>query len=434
LKNIKRRGVLAFAALILAGCSNGPKDGVFMNLDPSMPPTRATEAAEEALAQTAEPEPTPAIEEAPITFDFYMTPPPLDFAPLPEVPVVHGIYVTSNRAGGDQYMQDILDVCKEGGVNAMVIDVKTEEGLMTFKGFEMADELGISVGNIEDVSALMDILELNGIYPIARLVAFKDNNSYHFKPELYIHNQDGSIWLDPQRNAWLNPYNKEACEYVLSFAKAAAEAGFKEIQFDYVRFAASSRLDSADMGDTGGKSRSEAIEDFARLAMDVLRPYGVKVSADVYGTIINSDIDAAIVGQNYTELGKIVDVLCPMVYPSHYANGSMGLDIPDLLPYDTIYESMELSNERLNKIPEGEHRAKVRPWLQDFTASWLSRHLQYGGDERGAQIQGALDAGVDEWLLWDPGVRYDAAGMSGSPALARKNTPSEEKELASLEE
>jgi hypothetical protein len=400
-KNIGGRAAAFTAALLLAGCARAADDA-FVMVDDNAP-----------IVSEA-----PAVEEAPMTFFNYITPPPLEFKmTVAQAPTVRGIYVTSNRAGGESYMEEILALCKDSSINAMVIDVKTEEGLVTFRGMPIADELGISIRNILDIKALINTLEGNGIYPIARLVAFKDNNSHHYKPELYIHNQDGTIWQDNKKEKWLNPYNIEACEYVLEFAKGAAEVGFKEIQFDYVRFAASSALDSADMGDTGGRTRSQAIEDFARLAVETLRPLGVKVSADVYGTVINSNVDARIVGQDYTELAKILDVICPMVYPSHYANGSMGLDIPDLLPYDTIYRSMELSNERLKDIPEWEHRALVRPWLQDFTATWIRPHLVYGDSERAAQIQGAYDAGLSEWLLWDPAVNYDPAGMEGDPSL-----------------
>jgi len=368
---------------------------------------------------------TPAETEEPaalVFFNNYMLPPPISFTA--SAPTVRGIYVSSNRAGGSEYLQQLLDFCRQADVNAMVIDVRTEKGEITFKGIKMADDLGISSNNIPDIHATIQKLKENGIYPIARFVAFKDSNTLNFRPDLYIHNKDGSVWMDPNGVPWLNPYNPDACDYILSLAKGAAEAGFEEIQFDYIRFAATTRLENADLGDTRGLSRTQAIEAFARQALDTLKPYGVKVSADVYGTIINSDTDAAIVGQDYVELAKILDVICPMVYPSHYANGSMGLDIPDLLPYDTIYKAMELSNERLAVIPDNAHRAIVRPWLQDFTATWLTKHLKYSSDERAAQIQGAYDAGLTQWLLWDPGNDYEVGGTEGAPGmkLASGNT------------
>jgi len=373
----------------------------------------AAPAGTAAPVETATPTPAEALPAAAF-FDNYLVPPPVVFAA--PAPTIRGIYVTGHRAGGANYLSKLLDFCHASDVNAMVIDTKTEEGTLTFKGIQMADDLGISKNYIPDIHASIQTLKDNGIYPIARFVAFKDGNTYNFNPALYIHNKDGSIWLDSNKAPWLNPYNPDTRAYVLDLAKGVAEAGFREIQFDYVRFAASSRLDDADFGDTGGLSREQIIEAFAQQAVDELKPYGVKVSADVYGTIINSDVDAAIVGQDYVGLAKILDVICPMVYPSHYANGSMGLDIPDLVPYDTIYRAMELSNKRLEAIPEGGHCAEVRPWLQDFTASWLKKYLRYSSDQRAAQIQGAYDAGLTQWLLWDPSNDYQPGGTEGDPS------------------
>ena len=401
---------LAAVSISLSGCSK-KAENVYEDIET----TDITAVSEEPDDQY----------EPPYFFVNYLAQPPTSF--YVNAPTVRGIYVTSNRAGGADYLQKLLDICHKSDINSMVIDVRTEDGDITFKGIGLADELGISLNNIPNVRDTLALLKDNGIYPIARVVAFKDRKTHSFRPDLYIHEKDGSLWLDPNKVPWLNPYNPEACEYILEFAKGAAEVGFEEIQFDYIRFAASYRLENADFGDTGGLSRMQAIEAFARMAMDTLKPYGVKVSADVYGTIINSDIDADIVGQNYVELAKIFDVLCPMVYPSHYANGSMGLDIPDLVPYDTIYRSMELSNERLAAIPEDEHRALIRPWLQDFTATWLRRYLNYGSAERAAQIQGAYDAGLSEWLLWDPSNNYDAEGTYGViDIMMANNTVSDE--------
>jgi hypothetical protein len=370
----------------------------------------AKDVYEELPPATETVSPTPV---AVLTLSNYLAQPPIEFKR--QIPDVRGIYVTSSRAGSygsSGYLADLIKFCNDSGVNAMVIDVRTEDGLITFKGIELADKNDLVVENIPDIRKTIALLKENNIYPIARVVAFKDNSAHKIKPELYIHNQDGSLWRDNKGETWLNPYNIQACEYVLEFAKAAAELGFLEIQFDYVRFAASRTLEDADVGDTGGRTRIQAITDFVKLAVETLHKSNVQVSADVYGAIINSDVDADIVGQDYLELSKLVDVICPMVYPSHYANGSMGIDIPDLLPYDTIYKSMELSNERLSVIPKTEHRAIVRPWLQDFTASWLYSYLEYDGAERSAQIQGAYDAGLTQWLLWDPFNNYNTDGIA----------------------
>ena len=49
----------------------------------------------------------------------------------------------------------------------------------------------------------------------------------------------------------------------------------------------------------------------------------------------------------------------------------------------------------------------TRPWLQDFT---LGAPV-YAGAEVRAQIQATYDAGVDEWILWNPGSRYTVSAL-----------------------
>ena len=159
------------------------------------------------------------------------------------------------------------------------------------------------------------------------------------------------------------------------------------------------------------KSKLEVITEFTKYAKETLSPLGIYVSADVYGAIIDSEVDADIVGQSYVEMSKYLDYISPMVYPSHYADGSYGIPHPDLEPYKLILKSMEASKAALDAIPEDEDKAIVRPWLQDFTASWLKNHKSYNGKEIKDQIKAVYDAGYDEWILWNGRNKYTKSGL-----------------------
>lgn len=343
--------------------------------------------------------------------DFYEQP-PVDFTAYNYMrPVeVRGIYVSANRAGISSYFDALVELCTQSEVNAMVIDVKTDKGEITFTNeIPIADELGISVNLIPDIRGTLEILNKNDIYPIARVVAFKDNGAWEHRPDLYIKNSDGSIWRDSSslKSAWLNPYNKESWDYILEIAKGAIDVGFKEIQFDYIRFDTSSRLSDADFGDTMDKSRIEIINEFTKYASEKIRGWGAFISADVYGTIIASKVDAGIVGQDYREMSSYLDYICPMVYPSHYANNTFGIEYPDTMPYEVILNAMNLSNEAL---ADAEKAAVVRPWLQGFTADYLksySKYIPYTPEEIRKQIQAVYDAGLTEWIIWNPSINYN---------------------------
>ena len=191
-------------------------------------------------------------------------------------------------------------------------------------------------------------------------------------------------------------------------ALAAAEVGFDEIQYDYVRLPIGEDAEKADYGvDMQAYPKERAITNFLDYAAARLHEKGVPVTADVFGTIIGSEIDVEQVGQNYVKLGSTVDVLCPMIYPSHYVNDVFGLKVPDAHPYETVYAALEGSREELASREDGK-RAVVRPWLQAFTATWVQGHISYGGREIRQQIQAVYDAGYEEWILWNATNKYPA--------------------------
>jgi len=331
-----------------------------------------------------------------------------------------GIYITSNIAGLGGAFKERLAMIERTELNTVVIDVKADEGYITFRGkIPLADELGIAVNNIPDFDGLMKTLAEREIYTIARLVVFKDDTIVNIRPDFAIGVTDGSnggIYRQRDGNniygtAWLNPYNRDVWEYTVELALQIAALGFDEIQFDYVRFPTDRTMQVADFGDTGGLSRIEILTEFSKYAYARISPTGVKLSADIFGTVINSALDASLIGQDLVELAKIYDVVCPMVYPSHYVNGAMGIEHPDLSPYDVIYRSMAITLAQLKTIPAGEHVAIVRPWLQDFTATWVNPHQVYGGTQLREQIEACYDAGLTEWLLWNARNEYSEEGL-----------------------
>lgn len=326
---------------------------------------------------------------------------------------VKGIYVSGHIAGISSRMDELIELADETEVNAFVIDVKDDDGRISYQSdVEAVNAIGAGTNHIRDIDGLMDKLYEHDIYPIARIVAFKDPFLAKNKQEYAIKNKDGSLWYY-KKVPWLNPYHRDTWDYILDIAKDAAKKGFKEIQFDYIRFEATSSLKNADFGGLETElDRKEIIFEFVKYAMDELEPYGVEVSADVFGTVINSDYDAKVIGQDYVWMASELDVICPMVYPSHYGYGFYGTPSgqhSDLYPYRIIKGSMEDSNEKMATIPEGEHQAIVRPWLQAFTASYLGsgNYMVYGKEAIRDQIQATYDAGLEEWILWHAGVRYN---------------------------
>ena len=326
---------------------------------------------------------------------------------------VKGIYVTGPVAGNANRMGKLVDLVNTTELNAMVIDIKNDTGEITYNmEHDLVSEMGANTNYVANMEQLVKDLKEQDIYLIARVVAFKDPLLAKKKPELCIKNTDGSPFRDKDGLGWVNPYNKDVWEYIIQVSKEAVDIGFDEIQFDYIRFSTDPKMKNVDFGiEAEGKSKTDIIIEFTEYAYEELSSYGAFVSADVYGAIIDSEIDQAIVGQDYVEMSKHLDYICPMIYPSHYADGSFEIEYPDLEPYKLILASLNESKEVLSEIEEGEHVAIVRPWLQDFTAPWISKYQKYGPEQIREQVEGVYDSGYEEWILWNGSNKYTEEGL-----------------------
>ena len=326
--------------------------------------------------------------------------------PEKERPAVKGIYVTGPVAGSGR-MNDLIALVDATELNTMVIDVKNDNGEITWKmDTSSVAEMGNDVTYIRDISALMGTLKEHDIYTIARIVCFKDPVFAQNHTDSALRKPDGGFVTDAYGLAWVNPYDEEVWAYLTEIAQAAVDVGFDEVQFDYVRFPIGADADAADYRvDMSVYTKEQAIENFLSYAGEQLHEKGSVVTADVFGTVIGSQTDIERVGQNYAKLGSVVDVLSPMVYPSHYGAGVFGFDVPDAHPYDTVYQALMLSQEVLGQ-GAGEDCAVVRPWLQAFTATWVNGHISYDAAQIREQIQAVYDAGYEEWILWNATCRY----------------------------
>jgi hypothetical protein len=353
---------------------------------------------------------TPVTPVTPVTTEQPSTPDPNQASskvdPEPDAPKVKGVYVTSHTTTVSRF-QTLLNLMKESELNAMVIDVKDDWGYVRYRS-EDPDIIAMDTTSVvlRDVPALMTILVENEIYPIARIVVFKDTILAKKHPEWSFLNANGTVWTNAKKNpeSFVNPYNKEVWDYNIAIAKEAAKLGFKEIQFDYVRFPEGFETRSDQLKyDKDERSRVEVVTEFVKYAREQLNPLGVRISVDIFGYAASVPAAEGI-GQDFEGISKYVDVISPMVYPSHYSTGWFGSKVPDAAPYITISGSMVDTKKKLD--PLGKDAPVIRPWIQDFTATWVPGYIRYGKKELEEQIRALKDNGIEEFLLWNSGNTY----------------------------
>ncbi len=334
---------------------------------------------------------------------------PLPAGPKRENPPVkaRGIYMTGHTVGLESRYRSLLEMIKSTELNSVVIDVKNDHGNVTYQS-DICFVEDIDSHNrapIRDMRAVLEELEEKDIYPIARVVVFRDPYLANKRPEWAIQKKEGGVWADRKGMSWLDPYQKKVWDYSIAVAQEAALLGFREIQFDYVRFPENAERveQEARFPARSELLKEEVIREFLIYAGEKLEDYNVYLSADVFGVIATSWGDSDDIGQTWEEIAPYVDYMCPMVYPSHYGSGYFDYSVPDAHPAGTVRYALRDSIKR--NAPLG-NPGIIRPWLQGFTAGWIRGNIQYGPAEIRAQIDAAFELGIDEFLIWNARNRY----------------------------
>ncbi len=322
------------------------------------------------------------------------------FRPLPDE--IRGVHVTMALANLPGKLPQYLAL-KKDGLNTIELDVKDESGNVAFR--RGVPKLALTTGAAEpyyDPVAVARKVHAAGMYLIGRVVSFEDPIVSEKAPALAVRRSDGSIWHTNGGLGWLNPYDRRAWAYDVGVAAAAARAGFDEIQFDYVRFPSDGDISIIRYPGKHPQPMNQTVPAYLRYAVKRLHPLGVRVSADVFGLSATHELG---IGQHPRTVGKIVDTLYPMVYPSHYRAGEYNLPDPNAAPQATVSDSLRDFRRQLR----GSH-ADLVPWLQDFS---LGR--TYYAADVAAQISAARAHHAGGYMLWNPLGVYTGSALAPGP-------------------
>jgi hypothetical protein len=346
--------------------------------------------------------------------------------PLPEKlknppAIIKAVYATVWTASSETQMNRLIDLANKTEVNSIVIDIKDYSGKIFFEtNSPLIKEIGSEEIIIKDIDALINKLHANNIYAIARITVFQDPLLAAKRPDLAVQSKStGKTWKDNKGLAWMDPASVEVWNYIVTVAKEIDKHGFDELNFDYVRFPSDGKMsDMTFPFYDATKYKSTVMKEFFQYLSDNLRKQGIKTSADLFG-LATVNNDGLGIGQVIEDAALTFDAVCPMVYPSHYATGFIGLKNPGAYPYEVIKYSMEaakkkfdaleiLKNSTTSSIEIREAKiAQMRPWLQDFDLG-----ADYTAEMIRLEKKAVLDAGFNEgWMLWDPRNVYTAGAL-----------------------
>lgn len=371
------------------------------------------------------------------------TRPSVTHVPLPES--VRAVYMTACVAGTPAFRDRVISLIERTELNAVVIDIKDYSGTISFPPQDERLQTAWQEARCgaRDMASFIASLHEKGIYVIGRITVFQDPLQTRMRPDLAVRKaSDGDVWRDHKGLSFVDVSAREHWDYIVALAIESYAIGFDELNFDYVRFPSDGNMRDIAFVHTGTKSKPEALELFFAYLQRALSDPGKfadvrhegtgratstpYLSVDLFG-MVTTNTDDLNIGQVLERALPYFDFIAPMVYPSHYPSGFMGLGNPNLYPYEIVNRAMREAVRRaaatttsvaaLTHVQKGTSTPPLyskeqyapetlRPWLQDF---------DYGGDygpkEVRTQIQAAYDAGLTGWMLWAPSNIYTEAAL-----------------------
>jgi hypothetical protein len=322
-------------------------------------------------------------------------------------PVLRGLYLNAYAAGSKRRLAQLLAIADSTEINAFVIDVKDEKGMRYRTQLPQQKAIGGEV-TISNLKALVDTVEAHNVWTIARIVVFKDAMLSQAKPEWSIKDPAGGLWRDKEGNTWVSTWDPNVWEYNIQIAEEVLRAGFDEVQFDYIRFPEPFPSLPKQVHPNAKGDRTAAIEQFIAKAKPRIKALGGVLAVDLFGLSPNDPRDVNI-GQQWERVISQVDHVLPMVYPSHYLPTHLkGVPTPNRMPYETVFASVGMGVIRAQRLRDaGASAARIIPWLQGFSAPWVSKNYPYGVEQADAQIRAVYDVGLEDWIFWHPGSKYE---------------------------
>lgn len=315
------------------------------------------------------------------------------FPPLAVSPKeVRAVYLTAAAASAPSWVERTIQLIKSTRLNAVVINVKDGDGIYLGEGMKK----------------VVEKFRAEGIYPIARVVVFQDNFLARTRPDLALHDASGNLWASGGgKYLWVDPASKEIWDKTADVSERALGIGFKEVNFDYIRFPSD--------GDT--KAIVYPIfNNEKQLKVDVMRECFKYVTEKIRqarpGAVLSVDLfadsflrnDGLGVGQRLPDAAEFFYIVSPMAYPSHYAPGNFGFPNPADEPYQVVFGTLESGK----KFLPTSSTAIIRPWLQDFDLGAI-----YDKAKVDDEIRAVRNAGLgDTWMIWDPANIYEAEKFS----------------------
>jgi hypothetical protein len=314
----------------------------------------------------------------------------------PDDGTIDGVYAQIGMIG-QPWFPKFLDHLAAAGMNAVVVDGKDYSGWLTYPSeIPLAEETrSASHAVLKSLTALVHEAHERGIRVLLRVTCFHDPWMAAHRPDLAIKGMSD----------WLDPHNPATQDYILAVVDETLATGVDEIQLDYVRYP-TENIQHADFG-LSGTSTIDVISGFVGRVHEETLQADVPLALDVFGVVAwQRSVDVRATGQDLARLGQVVEVLSPMVYPSHFREGFNGYTEPGAHPEVVAFGTKQAEGV----LRRTGSTAVVRPWIQAFP--WHAPG--YSSEYVAQEIAQARAAHGNGWLAWNAGGYYSEVFAAAS--------------------
>lgn len=183
---------------------------------------------------------------------------------------LRGFYLPFSALQSDT-LPATLSAAHKAGFNAVLFDLKDADGNLYYQfSTPEAKKIGYATDSLtaEELTALFDLMRENGLQPIPRLYAFRDDVACAKLTDArisYVENHSWA-WYDGEKakgaKKWLNPYSATAQGYIQGLAEELKNQGAAAVMLEGVQFP-DKLTAKAYLGDTAATvSKSDALAAF----------------------------------------------------------------------------------------------------------------------------------------------------------------------------
>ncbi len=300
--------------------------------------------------------------------------------------VIRGIYINPYQANNKEYLEEIFIKADSGLINTIVVDFKSDYGFLPYASdVALAKDID-AIKRYIDVDYLIENATLHNLKLIARIVCFRDNY-LSFYNDCGILDDSGNVWSDNKGLAWTNPYKNIVRDYLLEITKELVQRGIKSIAFDYIRFPTDGDVERIRLTAVKGSRVAPILKFLKKVKKEI--GDAAEIGVCVFGFTTWYRMKA--MGQDIEKIGEYIDVLYPMLYPSHFGWNFKREENEYWRNYWIYFDSVKEAMKKLSSTVE------IIPFVQGFNLRAESFDCEYVS----AQINGALSANADGFVIWN---------------------------------